>query len=348
MDNSQTLRDFASDESSARADQRLVFADPWAEMDAGQERRENWMLSYIDILTLLLTLLVLLLALQPKHESPVSGGIPALAGLAALMPAEQLPSDVLRDYQLAAERSIALTETVDDGLDLAMAADLGIDAAIASVEPEIALQATLGTVTLLALESLILPQRPADAVLAEAAGDPVTPAAERPVKTVETHAIDPSTNHAQRPESGPFDTVLSALSENSLDSRLKVSQIAEGVHLEVNDKILFAEGSAQLRPEGQGLLTELAQVLLQHRGMISVEGHTDIRPISSSQFPSNWELSSGRATTVTRHLIDRGLDAARLRAVGYADTRPLETNATAEGRMRNRRVSLILAPAVAQ
>ena len=123
-----------------------------------------------------------------------------------------------------------------------------------------------------------------------------------------------------------------------------MSQVSEDVHLEVSDKILFAEGSAQLKREGQRLLNELAQVLLQHRGVISVEGHTDNRPISSIQFPSNWELSSGRATTVTRHLIDRGLDPIKLRAVGYADTRPLDSNTTSKGRMRNRRVSLILTP----
>ena len=60
------------------------------------------------------------------------------------------------------------------------------------------------------------------------------------------------------------------------------------------------------------------------------------------QFPSNWELSSGRATSVTRYLIDHGLDPEKLRAVGYADTRPLDSNITSEGRTRNRRVSLVL------
>ena len=163
--------------------------------------------------------------------------------------------------------------------------------------------------------------------------------------TFGTPIIPVQANQSERPRPNDLETLLEKLNKYNLVGQLKVSQVSEGVHLEVSDKILFAEGSVQLKREGQSLLSELAQVLLQHRGVISVEGHTDNRPISSIQFPSNWELSSSRATTVTRHLINRGLDPTRLRAVGYADTRPLDTNSTSEGRTRNRRVSLILTPA---
>ena len=135
---------------------------------------------------------------------------------------------------------------------------------------------------------------------------------------------------------------IARLADTNLSDRVKVTQVHEGVHLEVRDNILFAQGSAELKPEGTTLLEDLASILLDQGGIISVEGHTDDRPISNQRFPSNWELSSGRATTVTRYLIEKGLDPQRLRAVGYGDTRPVESNATAEGRARNRRVALIV------
>ena len=78
------------------------------------------------------------------------------------------------------------------------------------------------------------------------------------------------------------------------------------------------------------------------RHPIIVEGHTDNVPISSAQFPSNWELSTARATTVVRYLISQGVNRARLEAVGYADLHSVATNATATGRARNRRVEIVL------
>ncbi|MGZ4266752.1 MAG: OmpA/MotB family protein, partial [Solirubrobacteraceae bacterium] len=75
---------------------------------------------------------------------------------------------------------------------------------------------------------------------------------------------------------------------------------------------------------------------------ITVEGHTDNVPISSSQYPSNWELSTDRATTVVRYLIAKGVNRERLGAVGYADLHPIASNATTAGRARNRRVEIVL------
>jgi chemotaxis protein MotB len=75
---------------------------------------------------------------------------------------------------------------------------------------------------------------------------------------------------------------------------------------------------------------------------ISVEGHTDDVPIATPQFPSNWELSSARASGVVRHFVGRGLHPDRFKAIGYAATRPLERNDSPEARARNRRVNLML------
>jgi chemotaxis protein MotB len=109
----------------------------------------------------------------------------------------------------------------------------------------------------------------------------------------------------------------------------------------VSDDVLFAAGSADLQVDGSTALDALAGALATLPNSISIEGHTDDVPISSGRFPSNWELSTARAGVVLRYLVDRhGLDPSRLVAGGYAEQRPLESNATPEGRARNRRVDI--------
>lgn len=114
------------------------------------------------------------------------------------------------------------------------------------------------------------------------------------------------------------------------------------VELRIQDDILFTTGAADLQAPGRRLLDELYPLLAEYPGIVTVEGHTDSIPIATERFPSNWELSAARASGVVRYLIDRGLDAAQLRAVGLADTRPVVDNTTPEGRTANRRVSLML------
>jgi len=111
----------------------------------------------------------------------------------------------------------------------------------------------------------------------------------------------------------------------------------------LTDNLLFPSGSATLDPGANQLLDEVAQLLnLDPSHPITVEGHTDNQPIATAQFPSNWELSTTRATNVVRFLISRGVSASRLGAVGYADLHPIASNATAAGRAENRRVEIVL------
>ena len=111
----------------------------------------------------------------------------------------------------------------------------------------------------------------------------------------------------------------------------------------LTDKLLFNSGSATLQSAGLPLLEEVSRLLnVDHKHPITVEGNTDNQPIQSSQFPSNWELSTDRATTVVRFLIAHGVADQRLSAAGYADLHPLASNATATGRARNRRVDIVL------
>ena len=111
----------------------------------------------------------------------------------------------------------------------------------------------------------------------------------------------------------------------------------------LTDNLLFDSGSATLQPQADSLLDQVAQLLnLDKSHPITVEGDTDNQPISSAQFPSNWELSTARATTVVRFLISQGVSAYRLGAVGYADLHPIASNATLAGRAQNRRVEIVL------
>jgi chemotaxis protein MotB len=111
----------------------------------------------------------------------------------------------------------------------------------------------------------------------------------------------------------------------------------------LTDNLLFDSGSATLQPGADQLLNEVGQLLnLDPTHPITVEGHTDNQPIATAQFPSNWELSTARATNVVRFLISRGVDRYRLGAVGYADLHPIASNATAAGRAQNRRVEIVL------
>lgn len=116
---------------------------------------------------------------------------------------------------------------------------------------------------------------------------------------------------------------------------LIVSVAAEGV--------LFDAGSAALRIDGLVVLDRLATVIAAIPNDVIVEGHTDNTPISTALFPSNWELSTARATAVTRHLVDqRGVPAQRITASGRGEHHPVADNATAEGRARNRRVDFVI------
>lgn len=136
--------------------------------------------------------------------------------------------------------------------------------------------------------------------------------------------------------------VLTALAAGGFEDRAEIQVQPGAVRLDVSDRILFAPASADLTAEGLALLDELAALLRAQTFTLSVEGHTDDVPIRTVRYPSNWELASARATEVTRRLVALGIDPGRLRAIGYADTRPRAANDSAAGRARNRRVAFML------
>lgn len=128
---------------------------------------------------------------------------------------------------------------------------------------------------------------------------------------------------------------------------VSVKQTPRGVVVEINASALFEQGEAALQRGAARTLTAVAKVLESGSEAIEVEGHTDDIPIYTPQFPSNWELSAARASSVVRLFIEQGVVAERLRAVGLASYHPISSNETAEGRAHNRRVTVtILAPAM--
>jgi chemotaxis protein MotB len=121
---------------------------------------------------------------------------------------------------------------------------------------------------------------------------------------------------------------------------VRVLETSRGVSIEINDSVLFSPGQALLQTPSIKAMHAVAEVLTAVDFPITIEGHTDNVPISTLQFPSNWELSAVRATTVLRLFLDAGVLPERLTAIGYADTRPVEPNLFAEARARNRRVTI--------
>lgn len=123
---------------------------------------------------------------------------------------------------------------------------------------------------------------------------------------------------------------------------VQVSMDGDRVTVDISDRLLFASGEAGITAGGARAIDRIAGALLHNGYPLSVEGHTDSLPIATSAFPSNWELSAARASVVLRRLSSRGVDSDRMRAVGYADTRPVATNADEAGRALNRRVRVVV------
>jgi len=138
-------------------------------------------------------------------------------------------------------------------------------------------------------------------------------------------------------------TVLAPLIDQG---KVRVTQTDRGVQVEINASVLFAPGDAKLTRESSEALTAVAAVLKDDVRAIQVEGHTDSVPIKNALFASNWELSAVRASSVVRLFVEQGVAESRLTAVGKGATQPVSDNETVEGRLRNRRVAVIILSAL--
>lgn len=136
--------------------------------------------------------------------------------------------------------------------------------------------------------------------------------------------------------------ILDVLAPLVDQGKVRVTQLSRGITVEINASVLFAPGEAKLATASNDALQAVAEVLKNDHREIQVEGHTDDIPIANASFPSNWELSAVRASSVVRLFAQNGVAESRLTAVGYGATRPVDDNATAQGRLRNRRVQVLI------
>ena len=262
--------------------------------DEGHENSERWLLSYADMITLLMALFIVLFAISQVDQ----------AKLIAL-------SNGLDQY--FGEPASKTSETgILDGSPQA-----AVDGHSVTPNPSVT-------------------------------GDPIVP---RPGgSTAQAAAAQAAVQAASRAQAARQREDLAAV-RRRITASLAAKGLSGAVQFEerdhglvvnvVTDRVLFELGEASLRPEGRKVLDAVAPALRGLPNTLTVEGHTDNVPVSG-RYASNWELSTERATTVLRYLLTRGVPGSRVSAAGYADQRPLASNATAAGRARNRRVAIVV------
>lgn len=153
--------------------------------------------------------------------------------------------------------------------------------------------------------------------------------------------------------SSPSESASDALSQNSVENNtvarfqdtigLEAEYTPKGIHLTLDDRLLFSSGSARLTDRGKAMLDRVAQVIKPLQRRVRIEGHTDNRPISNNIYSNNWELSTARAVSVVKYMIhQQGMGPHLFSAAGYGDSRPRVVNDTEINMSKNRRVEIIL------
>ncbi|MFC0473228.1 OmpA family protein [Halalkalibacter kiskunsagensis] len=137
--------------------------------------------------------------------------------------------------------------------------------------------------------------------------------------------------------------VTEFLVDNELTEHISATRDERGVVLVLQERTLFESAEAELLPDAKPFLSKVGTLLVAIPNFVKVEGHTDSRPISTFRYPSNWELSGARASSVIRFLIGtHHLEPNRYIATGYGDTRPVVPNTTTENLQINRRVVIVI------
>lgn len=127
------------------------------------------------------------------------------------------------------------------------------------------------------------------------------------------------------------------------DQMIQVSSNELWLQIELKDSILFSSGSADTSEQAQKIFDEIAGILKNYSNPVQIEGFTDNIPIKNIKYPTNWELSTARASAIVKYLASKGVAPERLSAVGYGEYQPVATNETEQGRAQNRRVAIMVA-----
>lgn len=147
-------------------------------------------------------------------------------------------------------------------------------------------------------------------------------------------------------QSETYEKLNTALKSEVAADQVQIQQLQDRLKVVLVDQILFPEGGWEIGRKGEETLDKIVPTLKSLKGQrVEVEGFTDNVPIGpelKKRFPSNWELSTARATDVVRYLVSKGVNPAMLSAAGFGDTRPVASNDTPEGRAKNRRIEVVL------
>lgn len=149
------------------------------------------------------------------------------------------------------------------------------------------------------------------------------------------------------PSAQNFQKVMGEMSsyveKEGLEDQVEMELTKRGLVVRLTGQVLYDVGKAELKTGGKKLLDKIAKVIIDIPNDIMVEGHTDDWPINNKEFPSNWELSTARATNVVKYFMEKtAIKAGRLMAAGYSKYRPLFDNDTSEHRAKNRRVEIVV------
>jgi chemotaxis protein MotB len=156
----------------------------------------------------------------------------------------------------------------------------------------------------------------------------------------EEHAVDELGGMVQKEMEEIVSDVRELIMFNKLGGQVRVEETEDGAVITISDMVIFGPGESRLSEDGRILMEKVYMVLAQFHYPVAVSGHTDAMPMDNRDYASNWELSTGRATSVVRFLISMGIDPAQLKAQGFAHYRPIADNRTPEGRAKNRRVEI--------
>lgn len=141
-----------------------------------------------------------------------------------------------------------------------------------------------------------------------------------------------------------YQSIQNYLEENDLGDVIAANRTETGVVLVLQEQVLFETGKAEITGGSNAFLDEVGKLLKNIPNMVKVEGHTDDRPITTYRYPSNWELSTARASSVIRYFVEKhNLDSSRFIAIGYGETRPVVPNDKPENLQKNRRVEIVIA-----
>ncbi len=162
----------------------------------------------------------------------------------------------------------------------------------------------------------------------------------QPVPTIP----QPSRDTESQEKAKQVESLLDFVETQNLQDKVQINYEEESMHIVITDEVMFPTGSVVLQETAREILSLVAQASPDSTESITVIGHTDNMPISTFQYPSNWELSAARAASVVRFLIDQdnALPPEMYQAIGKGEYEPVESNDTPEGRARNRRIELLI------